>query len=99
MPVISMKGRLSGFRRSGNKVYARIRDSSVARRNYLRFRNEVTERFGARTRGCCKYTEITGEGIDINIFRGDGLMHVLMYADGERLDALLNILMKYFEFP
>ena len=95
---IFMKGKIVGINTYENKTHIRIKVNKTTQKNYNKFRQELIDKFKVIKRGYGGYTEIISNGIDINVFKREDYVHLVLYANKKIRENILNLLLKYFEF-
>ena len=93
-----IKGKIVCKEKRGNKIYLRIKVDKNTQKRYNQFRQELISRYKVEKKGCCGFTEITGNGIEIDIFKREDYMHLIIRASKRLRENILKILFKYFEF-
>ena len=93
-----MKAKIAGIKTLRNKTHIRIKIDKSTQKNYNKFRQELIDKFKVTKRGFGGYTEIVSRGIDINVFKGKEYVHLVIYANKNMKDKILDILLKYFNF-
>ena len=63
-----------------------------------KFRQELIDKFKVTKRGYGGYTELIGKDIDINVFKREDYVHLVIYANKRLRENVLKILLRYFEF-
>ena len=88
-------------KRGRNKIYLRIRVDQSTKRKYLKFRHELISKCGVeRIKGSFGFTEIkTENGAEIEVFRREDYMHLIIRGPKMLREEILKILFKYFKFP
>jgi hypothetical protein len=89
--------KLENLSKSLRKAYVRVKVDSSIRRNYLRFRKELGEKFKLSKSGIFGYTELSSKGLDVNIFRGEKYWIFIVYGKAKVIDEFFDIFNKYFE--
>jgi hypothetical protein len=93
-----MKGKIAGIDTYENKTHIRIKVDKTTQKNYNKFRQELIDKFKVTKRGYGGYTEIIGENIDINIFKREDYVHLVVYTNKKIRGEILKILLEYFKF-
>ena len=93
-----MNGKIAWIKTYKSKTNVRINVDKTTQKNYTRFRQELLNKFKVSKRGYGGYTEIIGRSMDINVFKGDAYIHLIIYAQKKTREEILRLLLKYFEF-
>jgi len=94
-----IKGKIVCKEKRDNKIYLRIKIDQNTQKRYNQFRRELISKCKVeRIKGCYGFTEITGSGIEIEVFKREDYMHLIIRGSKRLREKVLKILFKYFEF-
>jgi len=91
-----IKGKLSGANQFDDCIYVRIRIDERTRKRYMQFRQKLSDNFKIRKFGRESFSKLTGKYIDINVFREEKYMHLVIY--GRNRKKAFGLLSENFSF-
>ena len=93
-----IKGKIVCKEKRDNKIYLRIKIDQNTQKRYNQFRHELISKYRVEKKGCYGFTEIIGSGIEIEVFKREDYMHLIIRGPKRLREEILKILFKYFEF-
>ena len=91
-----IKGKIAGAKHFDVSVAVRIKIDQKTKKRYTQFRQKLAEKYKISKQGYEGFTKLLGKGIDINVFKGEKYMYLVIY--GKNRKPALNLLMENFEF-
>ena len=91
-----IKGKIAGVKHFDASIFVRIKIDNKTKKRYTQFRQKLSNKYKVSKYGNEGFTKLLGNGIDINIFKGEKYLHVVVY--GKNRKNVLGILMENFEF-
>ena len=92
-----IKAKISGI----SKIYetniqVKIKIDENTQKKYNQFRQKLIDKYKIGAKGSSGFTKLTGNGIDINVFKGKDYLHFVIY--GKLRKRILNTIFEYFEY-
>jgi hypothetical protein len=92
------KGKISSISKIyGTNIHVKVKVDKNTQKKYNQFRQKLIDKYKIGANGSSGFTKLTGNGIDINVFKGKDYLHFVIY--GRLRKIVLDMVFDYFQYP
>ncbi len=77
-------------------IHVKIKIDKNTQKRYNQFRQKLIDKYKIGAKGDSGFTKLTGNGIDINVFKGEKYLHFIIY--GRLRENIFSMIFDYFEY-
>ncbi len=92
-----IKGKIAGIKTFDSSIVIRIKIDQKTRKRYMQLRQKLADRYHTSPQAYRGgFTKLLGNGVDINIFKGEEYIFIVVYGENRR--SVLSVISENFEF-
>ena len=77
-------------------IHVKIKIDKSTQKKYNQLRQKLIDKYKIGAKGDSGFTKLIGKGIDINVFKGEKYLHLVIY--GRLRKKIFSMIFDYFEY-